>query len=77
MLISVEKTNGFCCGLSVGHPLGNYFLQNNVQLWCPYFLIEGASTLLRHLKGITQGCFTNRTSNFQDVLGMQRGLGIT
>ena len=43
MLISVEQTNLFCCGLHVGHPLGNYFLQNNVQIWCPHFLTAGTS----------------------------------
>ena len=39
-LISVEQTNQFCCGLRVGHPLIYFFLQNDVQLWCPHFLIE-------------------------------------
>ena len=29
--------------LNVGHPLGDYFLQNGVQLWCPHFLIVGVS----------------------------------
>ena len=29
--------------MSVNLSLGNYFLQNDVQLWCFHFLIEGAS----------------------------------
>ena len=42
-LIGVEQTNRFCFGLRVDHPLGNYFLINDVQHWCTHFLIEGAS----------------------------------
>ena len=34
-------------------------------------------TLLQHLNDNTPGCFTNRLTNFQGVLGMQRKLGIT
>ena len=45
MLIRTEKSIRFCCGLRVDHFLGNYFLQNDLQLWCPHFLIEGASDI--------------------------------
>ena len=30
-------------GFLVDQPLGSYFLQNDVQLWCPHLLLEGAS----------------------------------
>ena len=43
MLKIVKQTNRFCCGLLVGHPLGNYFIQNDVQLWCPHCLTKGDS----------------------------------
>ena len=43
MALSVEQTNQFCCTLCVSHPLGNNFLQNDLQLCCPHFLTEGAS----------------------------------
>ena len=77
MLIRTKQSIQFCCSLQAGHSLGNYFLQNDVQLWCSHFLAEGASTLLRHLYDITPGCFTNRLKKFLGVLGMQRRLGIT
>ena len=42
-LISVEQTTRFCSSLRVDQPLGNYFLQNDVQFWCQDFFIEGTS----------------------------------
>ena len=64
MLISVEQTILFCCGLLAGHPLGNYFLQIDVQLWCPHFLTERTlPPLLRHLKDINTGFFTDFLSD--------------
>ena len=43
MLIRTEQSIRFCCGLRVDHSLGNYYIQNDIQLWCPHFLIEGAN----------------------------------
>ena len=40
-------------------------------------MTEGLPTFLRHLIDITLVCFTNRLTNLQGVVGMQRGLGIT
>ena len=54
MLISVEQIKRLSCGFRVGHPLGNYFLQNDVQFWCPYFLIEGL---------VSEGSHSNTQTN--------------
>ena len=42
MLIRTIQSIRFSYSFHADHSLDNYFLQNDVQLWCPHIFIEGA-----------------------------------
>ena len=58
-------------------PLVIIFFKMTYSFGILIFWQKALPTLLRHFNDITPGYFTNRLTNFQSVLGIQRELGIT